>query len=103
MIKKYEDFSDLVMNYADMFSGLSECQDAMCPKIFNKLVDSVFKAFNNDLKLYNVENNYRQAIKEEKKLSYLKAKKWKVRVKQIFEENNSLEDKSEEKEEKEVE
>lgn len=81
MIEKYEDFGSLVMNYAQLFSSLTECQDGMSPKVFNKFADSVFKDFHYSMKLYYAENNYKQAIREEKRNAYLKVKEWKNSLK----------------------
>ena len=80
MIKKYEDFGVLVLDYAQLFADLTECQDGMSPKVFNKFADSVFKDFHYSMKLYYAENNYKQAIREEKRNAYLKVKEWKRNI-----------------------
>ena len=82
MIKKYETFDDLVLSYAELFSELTNSQGDMAPQVFNALVDSCFKMYNSDLKLFMKNNNYKQAIKEAKFSSSLLSQKWKGRIRE---------------------
>ena len=82
MIKVYETFDELVLSYAELFSALSNCQDEVAPQVFNALVDSCFKMYNADLKLFMKKNNYKQAFKEAKFSSILHSQKWKGRLRE---------------------
>ena len=86
-MNKYENFGLLVLDYARLFSELTENQDGMSPKVFNKFADSVFKDFHNAMKVFYAENNYRLELKKAKHESFLKMKEWR---KQMKEKNKEL-------------
>lgn len=82
MIKIYENFEELVLSYAELFSSLTDVQADLAPQVFNSLVDSCFKMYNNDLRLFLVRNNYKQSINEAKFSSSLFRKNWKSRLRE---------------------